>query len=76
VTYIHVELPRHTVTLAERPPVESYLDPGDRLDFQPDGKAAALFPDFAARLAPDAALAWETRGAALLVMTGPEPEAA
>ena len=72
VTYIHLELPRHAVILAERLPVESYLNTGGRLDFQPDGEKA-LFPDFAAQLAPDAALAWETRGAAALVMRGPEP---
>jgi hypothetical protein len=29
-----------------------------------------LFPDFAASLAPDAALAWETRGVAPLVVAG------
>lgn len=75
VTYIHLELPRHAVILAERLPVESYLNTGGRLDFQPDGEKA-LFPHFAAQLAPDAALAWETRGAAALVMRGPEPRAA
>jgi hypothetical protein len=31
-----------------------------------------LFPDFAASLSPGTALAWETRGAAPLVMTGDE----
>jgi hypothetical protein len=29
-----------------------------------------LFPDFDARLAPDVAWVWETRGAAPLVVTG------
>jgi hypothetical protein len=69
VTYYHVELPRHAVILADGLTVESYLDLGDRVDF--DGRATIrLFPDFSARLAPDAAMAWETRGVARLVTTG------
>ena len=70
VTDYHVELPRHEVIRAEGLPVESYLDTCDRADF--GGDVTRLFPDFAARLAPDAALAWETRGAAPLVMSGEE----
>ena len=68
VTYFHVELPRHDVILAEGLPVESYLDTGDRADF--GGDVPRLFPDFTARLTPDAARVWETRGAARLVMAG------
>ena len=75
VTYHHVELPEHAVILAEGLPVESYLDVGDRTDFG-DGGTIRLFPDFAARLAPETAMAWETRGAATLVMTGALLEAA
>ncbi len=70
VTYYHVELPRHDVIRAEGLPVESYLDTGDRADF--GGDVIRLFPDFAARFAPGAAAAWETRGAAPLVMAGRE----
>jgi len=70
ITYCHVELPRHAVILAEGLPAESYLDAGDRSNFHQDGATIRLVPDFAARLTPDAALAWETRGAAPLVMTG------
>jgi Hint domain len=70
VTYYHVELPRHDVILAEGLTVESYLELGDRANFE-GGKTMRLFPDFAARLAPNTVLAWETRGAAPLVMTGP-----
>jgi hypothetical protein len=69
VTYYHVELPRHAVILAEHLTVESYLDIGDRANFQ-DTTTIRLVPDFLARLAPDTALAWETRGAAPLVMAG------
>ena len=70
VTYYHVELQRHAVILAEGSPVESYLDSGDRANFNKDVEPVRLFPDFAARLAADTALVWETRGAAKLVMTG------
>jgi T5SS/PEP-CTERM-associated repeat protein len=76
VRYFHVELPRHAVIEAEGLPVESYLDTGDRTNFRQDGEAMRLFPDFAERLSGDLALLWETRGAAPLVMTGPELEAA
>jgi hypothetical protein len=69
MTYFHVELPAHDVILAEGLTVESYLDVGDRADFS-DGDTVRLFPEFGARLAPDAALAWEAHGAAPLVMAG------
>jgi hypothetical protein len=68
VRYFHVELPRHAVILAEGLTVESYLESGDRMDFQ-GGSAIRLFPDFVARL-------WETRGAAPLVLAGPDLAAA
>jgi hypothetical protein len=71
ITYYHVELRRHDVILAERLPVESYLDAGDRANFDNDGKTIRLFPDFMARLAPDAARTWEMKGAAPLVLAGP-----
>ena len=69
VTYFHVELPQHAVILSEGLTVESYLDTGDRANFE-GGNTIRLFPDFAAPLAPDVAMVWETRGAAPLVMTG------
>ncbi len=68
VRYFHVELPRHSVILAEGLTVESYLDSGDRADFS-DGRVVRLFPEFIARL-------WETRGVAPLVVTGEALEAA
>jgi hypothetical protein len=76
VRYFHVELPHHAVILAEGLPVESYLDIGDRTDFHHGGETIRLFPDFTARMTPETALLWETRGAAKLVMTGDELEAA
>jgi hypothetical protein len=74
VTYYHVELPMHAVILAEGLTVESYLDVGDRANFA-DQDTVRLFPDFDARLAPDAARVWETKGAAPLVVAGDALEA-
>jgi len=71
VAYYHVELPGHDVVLAEGLAVESYLDLGDRANFDGD-ESIRLFADFTAGLAPDGALPWETRGAARLVMAGPQ----
>jgi autotransporter passenger strand-loop-strand repeat protein len=76
VTYHHVELPGHAVILAEALPVESYLDTGDRANFHDGAAPIRLFPDFAGRLRPDAALIWEARGAARLVLTGAKLAAA
>jgi hypothetical protein len=69
VRYFHLELPEHSVILAEGAPAESYLDTGDRANFD-GGATIRLFPNFATRLAPDLAMVWEMRGAAPLVMTG------
>jgi T5SS/PEP-CTERM-associated repeat protein len=69
VTYYHVELPHHELILAEGLAVESYLDVGDRSNFENGGGAIALFPNFTS-------LKWETEGCAPLVVTGPELEAA
>jgi hypothetical protein len=71
VTYFHVELPEHAVILAERLPVESYLDTGDRANFG-DGTTIRLFPDFVTCFRPETAPVWETRGAAPLVLAGQE----
>jgi hypothetical protein len=70
-----VELAEHDVVLAEGLTVESYLDVGDRGEFA-GGEVIRLHPDFAARLKPEAARVWETKGAARLVMAGPELSAA
>ncbi len=64
ITYHHVELTRHDVLLAEGLAVESYLDTGNRADF--DGtRLIALHPDFAWRQ-------WEAKGCAPLVVSGPQ----
>jgi hypothetical protein len=60
--------------MAEGRAVESYLDVGDRENFAGED-VVRLIPDFAARLAPESATLWETRGAAPLIMTGDALEA-
>jgi hypothetical protein len=69
VTYYHVELPRHSVLLAEGLAAESYLDTGDRANFVNNGGPIALYPDFASRM-------WDAAGCAPLVVTGPALQAA
>ena len=69
VTYFHVELPRHDVLLAEGLPVESYLETGDRANFDNGGAPLRLHPDFATRT-------WEARGCAPIVVSGPALDAA
>jgi hypothetical protein len=73
ITYFHVELSRHAVIVAEGLPVESYLDLGDRADFANGGATIRLFPNFAAL---DAAMTWEAKGAAPLVLAGEKLTAA
>lgn len=46
VTYWHVELPTHSVLIAEGAAAESYLDDGNRKHFD-NGAIATLFKDFA-----------------------------
>lgn len=64
VTYLHVELDRHAVLLAEGLPAESYLDTGNRTLFA--GGAAALA----------AAIAWDERACAPLLLGGARVAAA
>ncbi|MBP0465145.1 Hint domain-containing protein [Roseomonas sp. PWR1] len=47
VTYFHVELERHDVLLAEGAPAESYLEMGNRQNFENGGLIVALHADFA-----------------------------
>ncbi len=48
VRYYHVELDAHDVLLAEGTPAESWLDCGNRNQFDNGGLIVALHPDFAA----------------------------
>jgi hypothetical protein len=68
VTYYHVELRRHDVLLAEGLPAESYLNTGDRSNFENGGIVRSLHPDFASRQ-------WEATGCAPLVVVGPAVDA-
>ena len=47
VTYWHVELARHDLIVSEGMPSESYLDTGNRSDFENGGPAIAMHPEFA-----------------------------
>jgi collagen type I alpha len=69
VTYYHIALPEHGVVLAHGLPAESYLDIGDRREFDNGGGVTALFANFSSETTPRA---WEVRGCARLVVTGPE----
>jgi hypothetical protein len=48
ITYHHVELERHDVVLAEGVATETYLDSGNRRNFESDALPTILHPDFAA----------------------------
>ncbi len=69
VTYYHVELPRHDLLLAEGLAVESFLDTGNRADFDNAGAATRRHPSLRT-------LVWEAEGYAPLVVTGPPLAAA
>ena len=49
-------------------PAESYLDTGDRANFEYGSGMVALHPDFGA-------LRWEAEGCAPLIVTGPKLQA-
>jgi autotransporter-associated beta strand protein len=68
VTYYHVELRRHDVVYADGMPAESYLDTGDRRNFENGGSVLTLHPDFGA-------WRWEAEGCAPLIVTGAKLEA-
>lgn len=67
VEYFHLELSRHDVVLAEGLPTESYLENGDRGNFDNGPLPVRLHPDFAS-------LTWESEGYAPLTLAGPELE--
>lgn len=69
VCYFHIELDRHDILLAEGLPCESFLDTGNRSDFENGGPAMRLHPDFAVRT-------WDAKGCAPLVVWGAELQAA
>ena len=50
IDYLHVELDRHDVLLAEGLPSESFLDTGNRAAFVGGGAALELHPEFSRRV--------------------------
>jgi hypothetical protein len=64
ITYLHVELPRHDVVLAEGLPAETFLDTTNRSIFANRAGTIVLHPDFGSRV-------WEAEGCAPLVIVGP-----
>jgi hypothetical protein len=74
ITWYHVELVQHDVLLAEGLPAESYLDIGDRADFDNAGSVVRLFPDLSNRCR-EATRLWEAHACAPLVVSGPAIDA-
>ncbi len=70
IAYYHIELAGHELILAEGLAVESYLDVGDRMNFEHE---TMRLSDFAPRRPANAAWTWETRGAAPLRLLGNAP---
>ena len=66
VEYFHVELDAHAVLFSENLPSESYLDRGNRSDFENGAAFSSLHPDFSAPRAD----------ALVLALDGPRLEAA
>jgi collagen type I/II/III/V/XI/XXIV/XXVII alpha len=64
ITYLHVELDRHAVLLAEGLPAESYLDTGNRMLFAGEAGVRPLHPDLVG------AIAWDERACAPLHLGG------
>jgi hypothetical protein len=66
IAYVHLELARHGVVLAEGAAVESYLDTGNRGLFSAGRPLRGLAPDLAAAPGAGALAVWKARGCAPL----------
>jgi Hint domain len=75
ITYYHIELPRHSVLLAEGLPAESYLDVGDRGSFGNNSGLTQLQPVFGGE-GHTALLIRDALACAPLRVLGPEVDAA
>jgi hypothetical protein len=75
VVYYHVELPEHAILYAAGLPAESYLDTGDRGDFENGCAAMTLHPAWGME-ARDVTLIHDVLGAAPLRVTGAEVDRA
>jgi hypothetical protein len=71
VTYYHIELRRHAVLLAEGMPAETYLEIGQRDNFENNGGGIRLFPDFSGEVG-DVSMIREAKACAPFVVHGPE----
>jgi hypothetical protein len=67
--YLHLELDRHDIVLAEGLAVESYLDTGNRAMFANAGLALILHPDCSVRYG---VRSWEGDACAPLLIEGPK----
>jgi hypothetical protein len=72
ITYFHVELPQHDLLLAEGAPCESYLDTGNRADFDNAGTVVAVWPRFAGDTADEL---WRAGACAPQCRAGPRLDA-
>ncbi len=68
ITYLHVELERHALLLAEGLPAESYLDTGNRALFAGEAGVRPLHPELASGAAW--AFAWRELACAPLLLGG------
>jgi hypothetical protein len=75
ITYYHIELPHHSVLLAQGLPAESYLDVGDRGSFGNNSGLTQLQPVFGGE-GQDALLIRDALACAPLRILGPEIDAA
>ena len=75
-TYVHIELDRHDVVLAAGLPAESYLDTGNRGQFDAECGVRPLFHEAPADPLRAALDAYATRGCASLLLAGPSVEEA
>ncbi len=71
ITYWHLEFPQHDVVFAEAAMCESYLDTGNRADFENGGETKNLHPDFAS----DANAIWLAQACATQCRSGPKLDA-
>jgi hypothetical protein len=76
VTYVHVELDRHDLLLAEGLPAESFLDTGNRGQFPGNLGERALYPRFDADPQGRALHIFAEHGCAPLLLRGPLVSAA
>ncbi|MCX7384981.1 MAG: Hint domain-containing protein [Alphaproteobacteria bacterium] len=73
VVYYHIELERHDLVLAESQPSETFLDMGNRVDFDNGGSVQSLHPTFGGGVTADEY--WRLNACAPQVRGGADLEA-